>query len=306
MTRLEGLVYHAPDHYEHHLLTELKRSGREVTSSGALHFVAGREIPTCWHQNLWTQPWEIRFNSLSDAAAQLRSLGALWSPVFSGNFRKGALIQAKLPRLPERKKPFPIELPKGPMGAWTLVDESTVWASAVTSSPFPGGVPPLEENKTEPPSSAYLKLQEALTVLGRWPSVKDVCLDAGSSPGGWSWVLSRTGAHVHSVDRSPLDPRMDGVANLFFRTGNAFALQPTEFPEVTWLLSDVICYPSKLWDWLQPWLTQSKVKNFVVTVKMQGKDCDWPTLAKFAGVEGSRLLHLPHNKHELTWLLVRG
>jgi 23S rRNA (cytidine2498-2'-O)-methyltransferase len=99
---------------------------------------------------------------------------------------------------------------------------------------------------------------------------------------------------------------MDGVANLFFRTGNAFALQPTEFPEVTWLLSDVICYPSKLWDWLQPWLTQSKVKNFVVTVKMQGKDCDWPTLAKFAGVEGSRLLHLPHNKHELTWLLVRG
>ncbi|MEI8095180.1 MAG: SAM-dependent methyltransferase [Spirochaetales bacterium] len=268
-----------------------------------LYRVAAERITTVWHQNLWLEPWEIHFTSISDAATQLRSLGALWAPVQSRNFRKAALIQEKLPRLPTKLRPFPFDLPSGPMGSWTLLDETTLWASPVTTSPFAAGVIPLAENKTEPPSSAYLKLQEALTLYGSHPEEGEVCLDAGSSPGGWSWVLARTGATVHSVDRSPLDPRLGGIPNLHFRAGNAFSLGPKDLPDLDWFFSDVICYPAKLWEWLQPWLELGRVKHFVVTVKMQGKDCDWETLEKFSSVPGSRIVHLYHNKHELTWLL---
>jgi 23S rRNA (cytidine2498-2'-O)-methyltransferase len=45
------------------------------------------------------------------------------------------------------------------------------------------------------------------------------------------------------------------------------------------------------------------VRRFIVTVKMQGPQPDWDTLDRFAAVPGSQLVHLHHNKHELTWLL---
>jgi len=69
-----------------------------------------------------------------------------------------------------------------------------------------------------------------------------------------------------------------------------------------WFCSDVVCYPAKLWTWLEPWIASGTVKNFVVTVKFQGKETDWETLDRFAAVPGSRLVHLHHNKHELTWM----
>ena len=300
--RLPGVAYQAHPDFGHHLATELARSGRPVTIVGALSFVPGDRIRTFWHQNLWLEPWELPFSSISDAAAQLRGLGALWAPVHFDHFRKGALIQEKLPRLPARLKPFPFDVPNGPMGAWCLKDESTLWASPVTASPFAGGRPPLQENKTDPPSSAYLKLQEALLALGQIPAAGEVCLDAGSSPGGWTWVLANTGATVHSVDKAPLDERLIARPHVFFRKGSAFSLNPADFERLDWFFSDVICYPARLWDWLQPWLADGRVKHYVVTVKMQGAECDWATLEKFAAVPGSRLVHLTHNKHELTWL----
>ena len=62
-----------------------------------------------------------------------------------------------------------------------------------------------------PPNRAYLKLWEALTLAanmpdGRMPRPGELCLDLGSSPGGWSWVLQKLGARVISVDKAPLDP----------------------------------------------------------------------------------------------------
>jgi 23S rRNA (cytidine2498-2'-O)-methyltransferase len=38
---------------------------------------------------------------------------------------------------------------------------------------------------------------------------------------------------------------------------------------------------------------------------MQGKDWDKATTERFAAIPGSRVVHLWHNKHELTWILVR-
>jgi 23S rRNA (cytidine2498-2'-O)-methyltransferase len=38
-----------------------------------------------------------------------------------------------------------------------------------------------------------------------------------------------------------------------------------------------------------------------VTIKLQG-ETDMAPLRDLAGIEGARLVHLAHNKHELTWI----
>ena len=43
------------------------------------------------------------------------------------------------------------------------------------------------------------------------------------------------------------------------------------------------------------------VKRFLCTLKFQG-DTDFAVMQRFAAVPGSRLVHLHHNKHELTWI----
>jgi len=302
MTPLGGTVYESDPETVDHVVEQLGRSARPVTTFGHLHLVPGDPVPSYWHRNLWYEPVTFPAASVSEAATGLRSLGALWTPRPQDHFRRHNLVQEKLPRFQPKPRTFPFVPPTGSLGAWTLRDETTVWASPRTSSPFPGGNPLLVENKIDPPSSAYRKLQEALVLTGRIPGPGNVCLDAGSCPGGWTWVLAETGASVHSVDRAPLDPRVSSRPNVHFQTGNAFVLKPGDFPNLDWFCCDVICYPSKLWGWLEPWITSGTVKNFVVTVKMQGREIDWETLDRFASVPGSQLVHLHHNRHELTWL----
>jgi len=302
MTPLGGVIYESDPETKDHVVAQLERSGREVSTFGNLHRVGGEPVASYWHRNLWLKPFELPAGSVSEAAQGLRAQGALWTPRPQDNFRRHALIQQKLPRFQPKARAFPFSVPAGNLGVWTLRTEQTLWASAQTSNPFPGGDPLLVENKVDPPSSAYRKLQEALVWLGRWPQPGDLCLDAGSCPGGWTWVLAECGATVHSVDRAPLDPRVSARPLVNFQTGNAFALKPSDFGPLDWFCCDVICYPAKLWAWLEPWIAGGTVKNFVVTVKMQGRDIDWDTLDRFASVPASRLVHLHHNKHELTWL----
>ena len=302
MTPLGGTIYESDPDTRPQVVEQLSRSGRPVTSFGDLHFVPGEPVASYWHRNLWLEPVSFPAASVSQAASGLRSLGALWTARPQDRFRRHELVQEKLPRFRPKPRKVPFALPEGALGAWALRQEDVVWAAARTSSPFPGGDPLLEENKDDPPSSAYRKLQEALLLAGQWPGNGSLCLDAGSSPGGWSWVLAELGATVHSVDRAPLDPRVAARPNVVFRTGNAFALRPNDFGALDWFCCDVICYPEKLWAWLEPWIAAGTVAHFVVTVKMQGPVVDWGTLDRFAGVPGSRLVHLHHNKHELTWL----
>ena len=42
-------------------------------------------------------------------------------------------------------------------------------------------------------------------------------------------------------------------------------------------------------------------RRFICSVKFQG-DTDFAALEKFRAIPGSRLVHLHHNKHELTWM----
>ena len=66
------------------------------------------------------------------------------------------------------------------------------------SSPWPGGIPRLRL-PAEAPSRSALKLEEALVTLlrpderERWLKPGMRAADLGAAPGGWSWVLARSG-----------------------------------------------------------------------------------------------------------------
>jgi 23S rRNA (cytidine2498-2'-O)-methyltransferase len=172
-------------------------------------------------------------------------------------------------------------------------------AAASCSSSFPNGEVGFVEDRTAP-SRAYLKLWEVLTLLGERPKPSELCIDLGSSPGGWTWVLQKLGARVISVDKAPLDPSVATLPGVEYRGESAFGLDPRVVGPVDWLFSDVVCYPKRLLTLVQRWVAAGAARHFVCTVKFQGAT-DFEAMQAFAAIPGSRLLHLHHNKHELTW-----
>jgi len=261
----------------------------------------GAPRAAAWAQNIWLEPREIRVASITDAARQLRAIQRNWAPYAPRLHRRAMLIQAQLPVVSARPLEFGAPAPAAPLGSWTLLDANTVLASPQCTSPFPNGEVHFVEDRAGPPSRAYLKLWEALTLIGRCPAPGEVCLDLGSSPGGWSWALTRLGARVISVDRAPLAPEIARLPGIEHRRDSAFALDPVGIGPVDWLFCDVVCYPARLLALVERWLAADTCRRFVCTIKFQGKT-DHATASRFAAIPGSTLRHLYHNKHELTWI----
>ena len=155
-----------------------------------------------WTRNVWLQPFLLEFDSISQAAKALRSIQRNWAPYPTRLHRRMALIAEALPPLPLKPKTFPFALPTSPMGSFTLLDEHLLLGSAACSSPFPNGEFSFVEDKIGPPSRAYRKLWEALLYAGSKPRPGDLCMDAGASPGGWTWALAGLGAKVIAIDRA--------------------------------------------------------------------------------------------------------
>ena len=65
-----------------------------------------------------------------------------------------------------------------------------------------------------------------------------------------------------------------------------------------WLFSDVIAYPAPLLQMVQRWMGYAG--RIVCTVKLQG-ETDHDATDAFKAL-GGRLMHLHHNKHELTFV----
>ena len=196
---------------------------------------------------------------------------------------------------------FPAAAPSAPLGSWLLLDAGTILAASDCSSPFPNGEARFVEDREGPPNRAYLKLWEALTLIGRLPGPGDLCLDLGASPGGWSWVLAKLGARVIAVDKAPLAPSVVAMPGVEVRQASAFSMEPATLGPVDWPFSDVICYPTRLLSLIERWLAAGLARNLVCTIKFQGAT-DHATARRFAVIPGSRLMHLHHNKHELTWI----
>src|SRR5262249_42297166 len=160
----------------------------------------------------------------------LRERGRRWVLVRTAHHRRAALIAEQLPRFVQQPLAFPAPLPAEPLGAWTLVERDLVIASTRCASPFPAGEPAFVEDHHGPPSRAYLKLYEALTLAQAWPKPGERCVDLGASPGGWTWVLAGLGARVTSVDKAPLATRLAAHPHVEQRLESAFGLDPASLP----------------------------------------------------------------------------
>lgn len=133
-------------------------------------------------------------------------------------------------------------------------------------SPFPAGRA-LGESARDAPSSAHRKLDEALAWLGAHPGERDLVLDLGAAPGGWSFVALSHGAQVIAVDRAALDPQVAAHPRLTHVKRDAFSYVPDRPP--TWLLCDVIAEPDRSFDLARRALESRMLNALVVTLKLK-------------------------------------
>ena len=299
MPEVTGTAYLAAEGLEQPLLEELQRMSVPVTAwHGRLALSQEPPRPCAWALDVWTAPQEAPAPSVKAAADALRAVQRNWSAYGAGHHRRMALIAERLPPVRALPLAFPAPAPASHLGAWTLLDQERLLFSPAKSSPFPNGECRFQEDRIGPPSRAYLKLWEALTRLGEHPGPGDRCVDLGASPGGWTWALARLGAQVRAVDKAPLDPRVAAMPGVEQVLDSAFALPPEP---ADWLFSDVIAYPARLLALVERWVAAGCVRRIVCSVKFQGAT-DHDAAAAFAAVPGGRLMHLFHNKHELTFM----
>ena len=295
-------AYLAAEDYAAPLTEELARRGVTVEAwHGLLALSPDPPVRAAWALDTWTAPQEIAAPSVKAAADALRAMQRNWAAYAAGLHRRAALIEARLPPVKSRELTFPVAAPTAHLGAWTLLAQDRLLASPAKTSRFPNGACRFVEDRIGPPSRAYLKFWEACTLLRRWPAPGEVCFDLGAAPGGWTWALARLGAHVTAVDKAPLDPAVAALPGVSVRQESAFAMAPEP---VDWLCCDVVAYPARLLALLRRWLDAGAARHIVCTVKFQG-ETDHATADALAAIEGGRLLHLFHNKHELTFMWTR-
>lgn len=291
--------YLAPLDFEHELRTEI--GDRAVDTFGRLVLTEHPPEPIAWAQNIWFDPVRIDIASIKDGARKLRAIQRNWALYSWDHHRRATLIAGELPKVSAKPLVFPSPPPAAPLGSWTLIEPGVILASARCSSPFPNGEVQFIEDRDAPPSRAYLKLWDVFTHLGVHPGPGETCLDLGACPGGWTWVLQSLGARVIAVDKAPLDPAVARLPGVSVRRESAFGLEPKTMNGIDWLFSDVICYPSRLLGLVRRWLEVGSARRFVCTLKFQGAT-DFETINEFKSIPGSQLIHLAHNKHELTWV----
>lgn len=290
-------AYYAKSVYQKELLTELSDpkivDDRLVLSPVLTHAAFALDI--------WPDCELLEFTSINDAIKQLKAHSLRWYYYGSRLFRRGALVAEGLKLVKQEPIEFHGQATDKKFAVFTLLSEHELLICLKPWKKNPLGETEFIENKIVPPNRAYLKLWEALTLLGHYPQKGDLAFDLGASPGGWSWVLANCGADVLAIDKAPLEPKIAVLPNIRYQEGSAFAVEPQDFEKVDWICSDIICYPERSLTLIQKWLESGKAKNIICTIKLQG-ETDWETLKALRAIEGGRLLHLYQNKHELTFL----
>ena len=297
-------AYLAAEGFEAPLADELRRRGVAVAAwHGRLALSSDPPAPVAWAMDVWTDPRELPAPSVKAAADALRGMQRNWGAYAPATVRRTVLIEARLPPVKARPLVFPEPAPTGHLGAWTLLAPDRLLASPTKTSRFINGECRFVEDRTGPPSRAYLKLWEACTLLGAWPAPGETCVDLGAAPGGWTWALARLGARVVAVDKAALDPAVAAMQGVTIRQESAFGLAPEP---VDWMFSDIVAYPGRLLSLVQSWIDARAAHRIVCTVKFQGEG-DYAAADAFMAIPGARLMHLFHNNHELTfaWQAVR-
>ena len=226
-------------HTDRLLINNIQNSSETVGSQAIAQTASRLRVPY-WCRTAMLSPLSIDFESIGDACRALSGIQRNWAPYDYQFFRRSALIREKLPYINLKERSFPVRIPTAPIGLYTLTGEHTMLASSATTSFLPAGAIRFTENREGPPSRAYLKLYEALTLMRLFfgcdlPGKGERCFDAGASPGGWTWVLAGLGCDVFSVDRAELVSELMKNPHVDFLRHDAFTLKVEEVGACDWV-----------------------------------------------------------------------
>ena len=300
MPQFYTTAYLASDGYEAQLVAELSAAGITVMRRHHRLFLTdGPAVRSVWAANVWHEATTTAIASIGHAGAELKRRQRNWATYAPEHAGRSRLVAERLPYMSTKPLVLGAPAPTAPLGSWTLLTPSEMLAAERCDSPFPNGEMSLTEDRVGPPSRAYLKLWESFVRLGRFPGPGDSCTDLGASPGGWTWLLATLGATVTAIDKAPLAPTVASLPGVEWQQGSAFAIEPTA---VDYLVCDVIAYPKRTMALIERWLPF--VGAMVCTVKFQG-ETDHAAIAGLNAIQRGRVVHLHHNKHEVTFLYAR-
>jgi len=131
----------------------------------------------------------------------------------------------------------------------------------------------------------------ALSLIGLRPRPGEICLDLGSSPGGWTWQHNKWVRMSSASTKRPSPPKLRTYPGSSSGMRAPLRSTPRVIGPVDWLFSDVVCYPARLLALVERWLAAGTCRRFVCTVKFQGKT-DHETARRLAAIPGSQLRHL--------------
>ncbi|HHF7345298.1 TPA: SAM-dependent methyltransferase [Legionella feeleii] len=291
-------IYTVKHEFLHEFCQEIEEFSDVVED---LVFSPVKKLNVCFAQDIWLEPHLVKFQSISEAVKILRQAGHFWYLHPIANIRRSRLIEEQLRKYPSIIRSFPLQTEIPAIGGFSLLDQNTLIYSNKRLKKWPDGKCFFNEDKTNPPNRAYLKLWEALTLLEEYPKAGDSALDLGASPGGWTYVMQSLGANVTAVDKALLDTKIACLPRVNFLQQSAFSLEPAKLEQTyDWVLSDVACYPDRAYALVMKWIASGKAKKMIFTIKLQGKT-DLATIRQFQEIPNSRIVNLFYNKHEATF-----
>lgn len=294
------------------LKIELLRKNIKIINQKNNFFIfEGLAVPLVWAQQVWNNCKVETISSIKDGANKLKERSKIWMPTSMDHHRRTMLIAENFKNYKSEATTYNSKLQNNSVSSYLLLDPNTMVSSTEVFPAFEMGRIHFHETPAAP-SRAYLKLWEAFTLHTEAPAKGQSCVDLGSCPGGWTWVLANLGCRVWSIDKAPLDPKVEKMNGVTSVKKDAFSLKPEQALKLfgvktplDWLFSDIICDPKRLLELVQAWIAAGATKNFLCTIKFKGHT-DFETLDKFLQIPNSRAFHLNHNKHEVTWLLLEN
>ena len=236
----------------------------------------------------------------SDAAKPLAGLARSLGNALRPALRKAGLLSAqddgRLPRLHV---------------CFVAGDHALLAASdPADSAPWPLGIPRLRMH-ADAPSRSALKLEEALLVLldegERRRLLRDGmrAADLGAAPGGWTWVLTRHGLRVQSIDNGPLRQHVLDTGLVEHLRADGFSWQPQQ--PLDWMVCDMVEQPRRVAERMATWLREGWCRHAVFNLKLPMKKRWQETrlcLDLFAQQAGKpltiRAKQLYHDREEIT------
>ena len=135
--------------------------------------------------------------------------------------------------------------------------------------------------------------------IGAWPRPGERCIDLGAAPGGWTWAIARLGAAGARRGPRRARPARGRHAGRDDAAGERLrARRPSRRTGCSATSSPI---PTGCLRWCSAGSPPGAARRIVCTLKFQGAT-DHAAAAAFAAIPGGRVMHLFHNKHELTFV----